>query len=129
MGLLRERGVAWPRFRYIVAGERGAVEYITLVGFPLAISYHSPQPQAGSARRQPAAISGGRSGAVQDHLALLSRCPVMSRSRSVLPRGLGRGEGKQGGGGACRILEYGCMPDAGQHFDLRAGNGAVVRGG
>jgi hypothetical protein len=56
-------------------------------------------------------------------------CPLMSRSRSVLPRGLGRGEGKQAGGGACRILEYGCMPEAGQHLDLRAGNRAVVRGG
>jgi hypothetical protein len=40
----RERRVTGPRFRYIVAGERGAVEYVTLAGFPLAISYHSPQP-------------------------------------------------------------------------------------
>lgn len=40
----RERRVTGPRFRYIVAGERGAVEYVALAGFPLAISYHSPQP-------------------------------------------------------------------------------------
>lgn len=39
----RERRVTGPRFRYIVAGERGAVEYVTLAGFPLTISYHSPQ--------------------------------------------------------------------------------------
>ncbi len=43
----RERRVAGPRFRYIVAGERGAVEYVTLAGSPLAISYHSPQPLDG----------------------------------------------------------------------------------
>jgi hypothetical protein len=36
----RERLVTGLRFRYIVAGERGAVEYATLAGFPLAISYH-----------------------------------------------------------------------------------------
>jgi hypothetical protein len=36
-----------PRFRYIVAGERGAVEYVILGGFPLTISYHSPQPLDG----------------------------------------------------------------------------------
>ena len=44
----RERRVTGPRFRYIVAGERGAVEYVTLAGFPLAISYHSPQALDGS---------------------------------------------------------------------------------
>ena len=43
----RERRVTGPRFRCIVAGERGAVEYVTLAGFPLAISYHSPQPLDG----------------------------------------------------------------------------------
>ena len=40
----RERRVTGPRLRYIVAGERGAVEYMTLAGLPLAISYHSPRP-------------------------------------------------------------------------------------
>ena len=30
----RERRVTGPRFRYIVAGERGAVEYVTLAGIP-----------------------------------------------------------------------------------------------
>jgi hypothetical protein len=31
----RERRVTGrPRIRYIVAGERGAVEYVTLAGFP-----------------------------------------------------------------------------------------------
>jgi hypothetical protein len=39
---------AGPRFRYIVAGERGAVEYVTLAGFPLTISYDSPQSSTGS---------------------------------------------------------------------------------
>jgi hypothetical protein len=34
----RERRVTGPRFRDIVAGERGAVEYVTLAGFPLAMS-------------------------------------------------------------------------------------------
>lgn len=38
-----EPRVTGPRFRYIVAGERGAVEYVTLAGFPLTIAYHSPQ--------------------------------------------------------------------------------------
>lgn len=36
-----------PRSRYIAAGERGAVEYVTLAGSPLAISYNSPQPLDG----------------------------------------------------------------------------------
>jgi hypothetical protein len=40
----RERRVTGPRFRYIVAGEPGAVEYVNSAGFPLAISYHSPHP-------------------------------------------------------------------------------------
>jgi hypothetical protein len=39
----RERRVTGPRFRYFIAGQRGAVEYVTLAGFPLTISYHSPQ--------------------------------------------------------------------------------------
>jgi hypothetical protein len=51
------------------------------------------------------------------------------RSRSVLPRGLGRGEGQQGGGGPHRILKYGRMTETGQHFDPRARNRAIVRGG
>jgi hypothetical protein len=42
-----ERRVTGLRFRCIVAGERGAVEYVTLAGFPLAISCHSPQPLDG----------------------------------------------------------------------------------
>jgi len=45
--ILRERHATGPRFRYIVAGERGAAEYVTLAGFPLAISYHSAQPLDG----------------------------------------------------------------------------------
>lgn len=43
----RGRRVTWPRLRYIVIGDRGAVEYMTLIGFPLAISYHSPRPLDG----------------------------------------------------------------------------------
>lgn len=45
----RERRLTWPRLRYIVTGDRGAVEYMTLIvtGFPLAISYHSPRPLDG----------------------------------------------------------------------------------
>lgn len=43
----RERRVTGTWFRYIVAGERGAVEYVTLAGFPLTISYHSAQPLDG----------------------------------------------------------------------------------
>jgi hypothetical protein len=50
----RERRVTGPRFRYIVAGERGPVEYVTLADFPLAISYHSPQPLDGLQRALPA---------------------------------------------------------------------------
>jgi hypothetical protein len=46
--ILRERHATGPRFRSIVAGERGAAEYVTLAGFPLAISYHSAQPLDGS---------------------------------------------------------------------------------
>jgi hypothetical protein len=34
----REHRVTGPRFRCIVAGERGAVEYVTLAGFPPTIS-------------------------------------------------------------------------------------------
>jgi hypothetical protein len=45
-----ERCVTGRRLRCIVAGERGAVGYVTLAGFPLAISYHSPQPLDGSGR-------------------------------------------------------------------------------
>ena len=42
------RRVTGPRFRYIVAGERGAVGYVTLAGFPLAISCQSPHHGTGS---------------------------------------------------------------------------------
>lgn len=41
----RERRLAWPRLSYIVTGTKGAVEYLTLMGYPLAISYHSPRPR------------------------------------------------------------------------------------
>jgi hypothetical protein len=56
----RERRLAWPRLRYIVTGNRGAVEYMTLIvtGFPLAISYHSPRP-LGGIRPVPCDILGG----------------------------------------------------------------------
>ena len=40
----RERRVTGPRLRYIVAGEFGAVEYMTLGGLPLAIVCHAPWP-------------------------------------------------------------------------------------
>jgi hypothetical protein len=53
-----ERRVTWPRLRYIVTGERGAVEYMTLAGFPLAISYHSPRP-LDRVRAVPCDILGG----------------------------------------------------------------------
>jgi hypothetical protein len=54
----RERRVTWPRLSYIVAGERGAVEYVALIGFPLAISYHSPRP-LDRVRAVPCDILGG----------------------------------------------------------------------
>jgi hypothetical protein len=46
----RERRVTGPRFRHIAAGERGAVEYVSLAGFPLAISYHHSQQPLDGAR-------------------------------------------------------------------------------
>jgi hypothetical protein len=54
----RERRLAWPRLSYIVAGEKGAVEYLTLMGYPLAISYHSPRP-LDRVRAVPCDILGG----------------------------------------------------------------------
>jgi hypothetical protein len=56
----RERRLTWPRLRYIVTGDRGAVEYMTLLvtGFPLAISYHSPRPLDG-VRPVPCDLLGG----------------------------------------------------------------------
>lgn len=56
----RERRLTWPRLRYIVTGDRGAVEYMTLIvtGFPLAISYHSLRPLDG-VRPVPCDILGG----------------------------------------------------------------------
>jgi len=43
----RERRVTGTWLRYIVAGERGAVEYVSLAGLPLMISHHSAQPLDG----------------------------------------------------------------------------------
>jgi len=56
----RERRLTWPRLRYIVTWDRGAVEYMTLLvtGFPLAISYHSPRPRDG-VRPVPCDLLGG----------------------------------------------------------------------
>lgn len=44
----RERRIAGPRIRYILTGQRGAVEYATKCGYPLTISYHCPQIPAGT---------------------------------------------------------------------------------
>jgi hypothetical protein len=110
--ICRERRVTGPRFRYIVAGERGAVEYVTLAGFPLAISHHSPQaldgfsPCPATSLKAPAAATGRSSPA--GSCASAGARPTRTRSSAALWE-----TGTPGGREPCAPLPHLVLPGNG----------------